>query len=348
MSLASRELLNNGISDIPPVPEGVARPFWSVMIPTFNCARFLHTTLESVLQQDYPPEAMQIEVVDDCSDHDDPERVVQEVGQGRVGFFRQARNLGHTGNLLTCLRRSRGQAIHVLHGDDYVRPGFYARMGQVLDSNPSVGAAFCRHIIADEDGQWMSISSLVRDEGGLWTNGARELARKQRIQTPSVVVRRSVYERLGGFDARLSWTEDWEMWVRVAAHYPIWYDPEPLAVYRIREGSNTSRLMLTGENIRDVRRCIDIFKSYFPQDERSEIATTSRQAYAQSAIATASQLFIRGRQKGAFLQLGEALKCSCRLQIIKDAVRAVVVGQIRRAVYSYKKFRPWLVRRSQS
>jgi len=343
ISLGSDRLLNNGVPDIPPVPEGVSRPFWSVMIPTFNCARFLHTTLESVLQQNYPPEAMQIEVVDDCSDHDDPERVVREVGQGRIGFFRQARNLGHTGNFLTCLRRSRGEAIHILHGDDYLRPGFYARMGQVLHSNPSVGAAFCRHVIADENGHCMRISSLVREQAGIWANGARELARKQRIQTPSIVVRRSVYERLGGFDTRLSWTEDWEMWVRVAAHYPIWYEPEPLAVYRIREGSNTSRLILTGENIRDVRRCIDTFKDYFPPDERSEIVAAGRQRYGQFAIASARQLFIRGQQKEAFLQLREALKCSCRLRVIRDVVRAVVVGQIR---VGYRKFQPWLVRRS--
>ena len=344
--LGSDRLLNNGVPDIPPVPEGVSRPFWSVMIPTFNCARFLRTTLESVLQQNYPAESMQIEVVDDCSDQDDPERVVREVGQGRVGFFRQARNLGHTGNFLTCLRRSKGQVIHILHGDDYVRSGFYARMGQALNNNPSVGAAFCRHIFADENGHWMRISSLVREEGGIWSNGARELARKQQIQTPSIVVRRSVYERLGGFDTRLSFAEDWEMWVRIAAHYPIWYEPEPLAVYRIREGSITSRLILTGENVRDVLRCIDTFKDYFPSDERSGIVARGRQAYAQSSIAIASQLFIRGQQKGAFLQLREALTCSCNLWIIGGAIRAVVVGQIRRG--SQRKFRPWLVRRPQS
>src|SRR5690242_8065474 len=108
----SPKSLRDGIPEIPPVPEDVLRPFWSVMIPTFNSARFLRATLESVLRQGYPPEAMQIEVVDDCSDHDNPERVVQEIGQGRVAFFRQPRNLGHVGNFTTCLHRSRGQVIH--------------------------------------------------------------------------------------------------------------------------------------------------------------------------------------------------------------------------------------------
>jgi glycosyltransferase involved in cell wall biosynthesis len=319
---------NNSVSAIPRVPQDVFRPFWSVMIPTFNCARFLHATLESVLQQNYPPESMEIEVVDDCSELDDPERVVREVGQGRAGFFRQERNLGHTENFLTCLRRSRGHVIHILHGDDYVLPGFYRRMETVLRSNPTVGAAFCRHIWSDENGHQLHSSSLFR-EGGIWGNVARYLAQEQRIQTPSIVVRRSVYEQLGGFDPRFSWTEDWEMWVRIATHYPVFYEPEPLAVYRIRDGSNTSRLVLSGENIRDVRRCIDTFKDYFPIDERSEIVATARQAYARYAIATASQLLVRGEKKGAFLQLREALKCSCRFGIILYLLRAILVGQMR-------------------
>ena len=49
-----------------PVSEAVHRPLWSVMIPTFDCARFLHQTLESVLSQDPGPDVMQIEVIDDC------------------------------------------------------------------------------------------------------------------------------------------------------------------------------------------------------------------------------------------------------------------------------------------
>jgi glycosyltransferase involved in cell wall biosynthesis len=336
-SIKSRRVVNSVAPDILPVQADAPRPFWSVMIPTFNCARYLRVTLESVLREGYPPEAMQIEVVDDCSDHDDPEAVVQEVGQGRVAFFKHSRNVGHVVNFNTCLRRSKGHAVHILHGDDYVRPGFYRRMEEVLRSNPNVGAAFCRNIVSDENGYQTGISPLVRDEAGIWVNGAVELSCIQCIQTPSIVLRRSMYERLGGFDPRLSWTEDWEMWVRVAAHYPIWYEPEPLAVYRIREGSNSSRLILTAENIRDVRRCIDTFKDYFPRDKQSEIVAKARQECAQTAIGYARGLFIHGKQKAAFMQLFEAVKSSLRLRIIRGVARAVIVGQMR--VISFRIFR---------
>src|SRR5215210_6047396 len=92
---------------VPAVPVGVARPLWSVMIPSFNCADYLRESLRSVLAQDPGPEIMQIEVVDDCSTSDGPEAVVAEIGRGRVGFFRQPQNVGHARNFGTCLQRSR-------------------------------------------------------------------------------------------------------------------------------------------------------------------------------------------------------------------------------------------------
>src|SRR5690348_11057027 len=76
------------------IPAGVRRPSWSVMIPTFNCAKYLRETLESVLAEDVGPEQMQIEVVDDCSDKDDPHAVVREIGRSRVLFHRKSLNEG--------------------------------------------------------------------------------------------------------------------------------------------------------------------------------------------------------------------------------------------------------------
>src|SRR5689334_11194856 len=88
-------------AEILPLGAEITRPFWSVMIPTYHCARFLRQTLESVLAQDPGPESMQIEVVDDGSTLDDPAAVVAEVGRGRVAFYRQPRNVGHTKNFET-------------------------------------------------------------------------------------------------------------------------------------------------------------------------------------------------------------------------------------------------------
>ena len=120
------------------------------MIPTYNCGRYLEATLRSVLAQDPGPEAMQIEVVDDHSTADDPEEVVARLGGGRVAFHRQPENVGVVGNLNTCLQRSRGELVHLLHGDDYVLEGFYRTLDNDLREHPEAGAAYCRHVYVDE------------------------------------------------------------------------------------------------------------------------------------------------------------------------------------------------------
>jgi len=260
------------------VASGVVRPRWSVIIPTYNCADYLRATLASVLEQDPGPDAMQIEVVDDCSTRDDPEAVVAELGRGRVGFFRQARNVGHIANFDTGLERARGQLVHLLHGDDYVRPGFYRALERGFVNRPEIGAAFCRHILMDELGHWRVISPLERPESGVLAGWVDRLAVGQRLQPPSIAVRREVYERLGGFDPRVrQWSEDWEMWLRIAAHYPVWYEPEPLAAYRMRSGSLTSRSVRDADSIRDCCRIVSIAQSYLPADRYPQLARQARE-----------------------------------------------------------------------
>ena len=297
-------------AEIPPVSSGDPRPFWSVMIPTYHCARFLRQTLESVLAQDPGPEMMQIEVVDDGSTLDDPAAVVAEVGRGRVAFYRQPQNVGHTKNFETCLKRARGKVIHLLHGDDYVLNGFYHKLQQAFETQPEIGAAFCRQIFMDDAGNWEAYSPLEQSESGILNNGLERLALEQRIMTPSIVVRRDVYERLGGFDSRLICTEDWEMWVRIAAQYPIWYETEPLAAYRMHSDSNTGRHVRNGDDIRYTRMAIEIFKSYLPQDKADQLSKMARETYALSALDTAYSMFLKGDFPAMLAQGREAIHLS--------------------------------------
>ena len=188
---------NSYRATIPPVPEGVQRPLWSVMIPTYNCANYLRETLASVLAQDLGSEIMQIEVVDDFSTKDDPKAVVEELGKGRVSFYQQPENVGHVKNFETCLKRSRGQLVHLLHGDDCVKQGFYRKLQLAFEENPEIGSAFCRPIIMDENSHSLGTWKLEEPESGILSNWLERIAVDQCIQTPSIVVRRDVYEKLG-------------------------------------------------------------------------------------------------------------------------------------------------------
>jgi predicted dehydrogenase len=273
------------------------------MIPTYNCARYLEATLRSVLAQDPGPEAMQIEVVDDHSPLDDPEGVVARVGGGRVDFHRQPENLGVVGNLNACLQRSRGELVHLLHGDDFVLEGFYQTLGARLREHADAGAAYCRHVYVDERGGRLDLGPREPASSGILAEGARFLAAEQRIMTPCIVVRRSVYEQLGGFDDRLACAEDWEMWVRVAARFPVYYEERPLACYRLRGDSNTGRNLRDGRDLDYTRLAIELFSEYFEPAERSAVKRTASSRYATSGLKRARRLQSQGDAAAARAQL---------------------------------------------
>lgn len=282
---------------IPPVDGDAPRPTWSVMIPTFNCAQFLAETLQSVLAQDPGPDVMQIEVVDDGST-DDPAAVVDALGHGRVRFTRQPRNIGQLANLTDCLRRSRGHYVHLLHGDDCVLPGFYDAMARGF-ADPDVGAAFCRWRTIDEHGAQIAVAEAEADSPGPLADALAVLAGEQRIVTPSIAVRRSVWEELGSFDARLKSAEDWEMWVRIAARHKVHYDPRMLASYRVHARSATSRALHDAREMRDTRRAMDLFAPLLPENRRAGILRGARKLYAARCIE-------RGRALNAAGQYGDA------------------------------------------
>lgn len=297
------------------------------MIPTYNCAAYLRVTLQSVLIQDPGPGRMQIEVVDDHSTRDDPEAVVRDVGQGRVGFFRQPYNYGHVANFNTCLQRSRGHLVHLLHGDDEVRDGFYQRMQRPFEQYPELGAAFCRHIKINEHGVWHSLARPQQRESGIIHGAAPLIAAHQPFQPPGAVVRRQVYERLGGFDDRIRVAgEDWEMWVRIAAHYPIWYELEPMALYRHHSSSLIGRSIRSGESIQDIRRAIAIYSAYLPPAEAASCARSARELAAGWALGLAAHAFQSGETATGFVQIREALSCSRSLRTIRHARRVVMTA----------------------
>ncbi len=313
---------------VEPILDSPDRPRWSVMIPTHNSCAFLSETLRSVLRQDPGAREMQIAVVDDCSDRDDPERLLTGIAGSRVEFHRHARNIGATANFNACVSLSRGTIVHILHSDDTVDPGFYARLEDGLASGARPGAAFCRYRYMAEDGHEMSLSEAEREGPGVVTDFAARIARNQRIQMGAIAVRRSVYEKLGAFDQRLLHAADWEMWVRLACAFPIWYEPSVLASYRMHPDSDTSRLVLTGANVADTRAAIRLFGRHLPPDSAMRLQADARRAVALHAVGTAGHLLAERRIGAAFRQVAEALRTSS----CPSVARAVVLLVARTAL----------------
>lgn len=264
---------------IGPPPQTGWRPFWSVMIPAYNRTKYLEKALTSVLSQDPGPEEMQIEVVDDASSVDDPEPLVRRVGGDRVSFVRNPRNLGLMPNFNNCVERARGYCVHILHTDDVVFPGFYERLKAPLEARSDIGAAFCRHAFIDENERWLTSMEIESPKAGILPGFIEKIGASQRIQCPSIVVRRSVYEQLGGFRLDLPFAADWQMWIRIAAHYPIWYEPATLAAWRNHPKNATEGFKRSGEALADFLRCIETSRFLLPPD-RAEMIYRSAKEWA--------------------------------------------------------------------
>ena len=332
-----------GPPNVSSVEASGARPFWSVMIPTYNCADYLRLTLASVLEQDPGPDQMQIEIVDDCSTKDDPGAVVNELTNGRAKFYRQPQNVGPTENFNTCVRRSTGHVVHILHGDDTVQPCFYEHLRNGLEQRPDAGAAFCRFVFIDEHNQWQRLSQIEQPTEGVIENWIAKIAIRNRIQTPSIVVRRTTYEQLGGYHPQLNHSADWEMWRRIASRYPCWYEPKLLACYRKHTASHTSELLRSGGNLLDTRRSIEIARAYLPVETAADLTRRARWACALFGLRSARQFLQRKDARGAIAQIREAIKCDH-----SPSTLASLVGLVCWAVQkSIRRFLPSIIRQEK-
>lgn len=294
---------------IPPVPEGTKRPLWSVMIPTYNPDKYIYDAIESVLGQNIPPEKMQIEIVDDCSNKVDVEKIVNENWKGRVHYYKLPQNVGHSFNFTESVRRAKGELIHILHHDDMVLPGFYDTFESIFEQYENIGAAFCRQRYIDEEGKLLFRSEPELEHRGLLQDAVVKLAQMQRIQYCAMVVRRKVYEQLGGFVMKNIGCEDWEMWVRIASEFPVAYEPNDLAEYRVHhETSMTLKDMRSGEDMRAMREAISIFRQYVPKDKRKETDLFRNIHYGEYSFRNGYKLLMEHKdEEGAAAQWNETI-----------------------------------------
>ncbi|WP_246841275.1 glycosyltransferase [Chroococcidiopsis sp. TS-821] len=308
------------------------------MIPTYNRTKYLERTLKSLLNQAPAPEVMQIEVVDNCSTEVDMEAVVQDIGQGRILFYRQPYNVGLTANLTACIQRSRGHLVHILHDDDVVLPGFYQRLQEAFEREPTIGAAFCRYINVDENDRPVYIPQLEQANAGIILNWIERIAVKPRIQPPALVVRRSVYEKIGGFHPELRYTCDWEMCKRIAAYYPVWYEPQILAHYRVHSASTTSDVIKSGANVADRRKAIEISRAYLPPPLAEQLSHKAEEVSAINTLGVARRALSRGDTATTLVQIKEALKCSSSPKIVGILTLIPILAAIERMKqYKFKR-----------
>jgi glycosyltransferase involved in cell wall biosynthesis len=205
----------------------------SLIIPTFNHARFLGAAIDSALAQTLG--AVDVIVVDDGSTDDTPALLARYAGRVRV--LRQP-NRGLAAARNAGLAAARGTFVSFLDADDVMAPTKLAAQFAVLERSPAIGWTYCDVLMetvatgaTTRASERFGYAARALD-GWLFP----ELIHGNFIPAIAPLVRRTALEAAGGFDERLTALEDWDMWLRLSLIAEARYTPAVLVTYRVRPG----------------------------------------------------------------------------------------------------------------
>ena len=209
-------------------------PRVSVLIPTYNYARYLPEAIESVLEQDWRD--LELLISDDCSTDGSREVISRYAAQdSRVRFHIHRTNLGLVENWNWCLAEARGEYVKFLFGDDKLAtPQALTKLVNLLDTNPSAVLAASARFVIDENSRVINLWDSAGPPG--LHQGAEVIARSMDqygniIGEPSVVMfRRRAAAR--GFNVGYRQLVDLEMWFALLETGDLAYASEPLCCFR--------------------------------------------------------------------------------------------------------------------
>ena len=210
----------------------ISEPLVSIIIPCYNQARYLRECLDSVRAQTVTQwEAI---VVDDCSpDSPDIQQVVRELADPRIRLVRHERNRGLAAARNTGILAAACEIVLCVDADDKLEPTYLEKLLPVLEGDDNVDCVFPDYQLFGR------VQRVSRKE----VPTVREVVLCHHIPGAGILMRRSLWERVGGFDEadqlRIG-GEDWEFVIRAfaAGWSPVRY-PEPAYLYRIEENSQT-------------------------------------------------------------------------------------------------------------
>lgn len=279
----------------------------SVCIPTYNTARFLPATIESVLAQTYAD--FELVVCDNASTDATPE-LCARYDDSRLRIVRFEELVGQAANWNRCVELAQGELVILLHADDLLQPEYLERAVAALDATPKAAWLFCGAEHVDVDVRHLRFQRAYPE--GRHVPG-RELARRLLLEgclinPAGVLVRRSAYAAVGRFTEAIVWGVDWHMWTRLALHGDAVYLAEPLAQYRIHGQSGTSGVMATARNGKDeVWMMNDLFRLLPP--DCAELQALRGQVFREVAHRTwcfAEEMCQTGFPQAARAQLRRA------------------------------------------
>jgi glycosyltransferase involved in cell wall biosynthesis len=284
-------------------------PAVSVCIPTYNSARFLGETIESVLAQEFTD--FELVVVDNASTDGTPELCARYTDP-RLRYIRFEELVGQAANWNRCLELALAPYVMLLHGDDLLAPTHLARAVPVLDRHPDVGMLFCCAQHIDAAGGPMHLQRAYPDDQVVPGDAfARRLMLEGCLVNPAgVLVRQTAFAAAGRFTEQVVWGVDWHMWIRLALHAPVAYLAEPLSRYRQHGQSGTTGVMSTARNGRDEQWMFDDIFAHLPAAHTAlhSLRPAVRRGIAHRTWCFAEEMCLTGFPAAARAQLRAATR----------------------------------------
>lgn len=243
-----------------------------VAIPCYQYGRFLRQCVASVLSQGI--DRLRVHIIDNAST-DDSAAVARALAEedARVTFTVHARNLGPNASYNEAVDWAQSDYFLLLDADDLLAPGCLRRACAILDAEPEVAFSCGVEAMLIPDGT-LEVPAYQRfNLAGTWhvVEGADFIAQFCRhpvnwVGAPTVVRRTSVQKKAGHYRASLPYTDDLEMWLRLALHGQVAITPEIQAIRRKHEARHGSAYERS--YVRDFVEREAAFESFFAHEGR--------------------------------------------------------------------------------
>lgn len=214
----------------------------SVVIPAFNRSSLITGAIKSVLRQTWTN--LELIIVDDCST-DDTVAVIRAIDDPRIRVIEMAENSGPSAARNRGIEHAKGTWVAFQDSDDEWLPDKLAlQMSRIAELGPTCVGAYCGMAVEGsirlKQGQRVTVRylpdpDLAQTEGDL----SNTLNTTSAISTQMLMVRRSILERLDGFDESLQALEDWDLAIRLAEQGPIAFVDRILVIQRFSPNSIT-------------------------------------------------------------------------------------------------------------
>lgn len=214
-------------------------PKVSVLIPSYNYARYLRIAVNSVLSQSYSD--LEVIVTDDCST-DESRQILEECrrADSRVVCVLHDVNRGLAGARNSGLAASSGEFIALCDADDVWLPNKLKTQLECFEREPNIGLVHSDSFIINGNGNptGQRFSAMFHGKSQKTAGSLFEvMCLRNFLCVPTVIMRREALENVGGFPFGLRSLEDWVCWTKIARTCPFGYVDYPLAQYRIHGSS---------------------------------------------------------------------------------------------------------------